>query len=410
MLSDDRSSHAKYIKGMFGLATFYFIVWLLWSFLILGCRHQNAGCLSGQAFPRSSLPTVYSSSEAGNQDVIGEEGSTDEALHVKSNQSTDSFNDSEYRLDENSVITDGTLDLKIHAGHVDMACDVPDPVCYVRCCCPSDAQAVRRRKIGTRIVFVFFGSLVIACTILFITGGYFPMIDATETFSQLLGEGFLIVHRIQWALKVVRKTSAATNHIHQTLVSSLDRLCPNIPVDMLGSVLGVDPRTATLYVERGYSYFLDSVEDKLPLIDSGTNEIDQIIGQVDHRIQQTQENLWVVPVVILCVAIITIVWLLQIFWIMMQEYSQFTYDELAQIRQEQILVWLILPFFVLLTFLLWIIAIGVSIGAIAVTDICLPSPDTSIQIVLQTRNVGMESFLGKSITSYTRVSIFNFAC
>jgi hypothetical protein len=371
MFSNDRQAQAKYIKELVGMISLLLLAWILWSFLLLSCR---ANCVSGKGF-------CFDDSET--QSLLTSDEEDDDAAST---------------FDEHSIVTNAavltTCD-KSETGN-DAAVDRNGSNRSLR------IMAFRRRFI--RIAFLLFGILSAICGALVFSKTYSPVINAAETTSHHLEDVQFIVATIARTMKVIHQTADAAQQIHNDLDAVLDGLCPGMPPDDLAQELGVDPRDVVLLLERGYAEFTESSGSAMAKVDDSTTRIDALLRDVEAGIQEVQDRMWILPLLVLCTTILTVVSLLAVFWVMIQESFPSTHNASSQISFEHIMAWAILPLFVFLTFALWILASAFSIGAVVVTDICLPSPDASIHSILLSQGMDMESFLGKSISSYTSVS------
>jgi hypothetical protein len=389
MFSNDRQAQAKYIKELFGMISLLLLAWILWSFLLLSCR---ADCLSGKGF-------CFDDSET--QSLLTSDEEDDAASTFE--------NDQEDCLDQRSIVTNAavltTCD-KSETGN-DASVDRNGSnrcLCIMAFCCSDEVAPMKRRLKLIRIAFLLFGILSAICGALVFPKTYSPMINAAETTSHHLKDVQFIVATIKRALKVIHQTADAAQHIHNDLDAVLDGLCPGMPPYDLAQELGVDPRDVVLLLERGYAEFTESSGNAMAQVDDSTTKIDALIRNVETGIQEAQDRMWIFPLLVLCTTILTVVSLLAVFWVMIQESFPSTHHALSQISFEHIMAWAILPLLVFLTFALWILTSAFSIGAVVVTDICLPSPDDSIHSILLSQGMDVESFLGKAISSYTSVS------
>lgn len=380
MFSDeDRQAQAQYIKELCGMISIISLTWIVWSFLLLSC---HADCASGKGkdyfddhSDTSNEEDNDDSSQFETDSINNETIATNAAVLTNSNSST---------VDENFSYRCFSI---------------------FSCCCSNQLANRRRRRYIIRAFFALFGLLSAISGALILPKTYSPIINAAETTSHHLEDVQLILSKIQRLLKVVDQTADATLQINAELKDVLPGLCPGLPQSEFVWELGVDPVEIGLVLERGYQDFYTSAGDTIAQVHESTTDIDALIRNVEFGIQSVQDEMWILPLLTIGMTILTCVCLLAVFWAILQErFPSTCYHALSQDRFEQVLAYFILPLFAFLITVIWILLSALAIGAVVVSDICLPSPNSSIHSIISSRGMDMESFLGQSISSYVSVS------
>ncbi|CAJ1956047.1 unnamed protein product [Cylindrotheca closterium] len=347
MLTDNQEAQAQFIKEVLGVATILFSIWLSWSCLLLIFRGAN--CVSEKLyFPQQTSHTSDSTIE-----------STDESSD--GNKETD---------DSSGLSCDSSPDSQVEDAH------------------PSTSYCQSFIKfIGNYWHLIFRTLFAIACmasvcsSVLVFGLTSFPAVSVLESTDHLIEETQLIVTTTQRAMKVIQETSIFTTQIEAKMRSELIGLCPGLPHFYLAHKLGVDPFEFTMFLDRGNEDFATFFQFSGTLDAAGKVET-QLQVAIDG-IQAGQDWIWVLSLLMLCVTTLTLVFLFSMFWAILQEQLDKWHYAEQQGQWENMMSWCIVPLFAIITLMVWVAAISLSIGAIVVTDVCLPTPDESVLFVLR---------------------------
>eukprot|EP00980_Cylindrotheca_fusiformis_P027003 scaffold18384_cov109-Cylindrotheca_fusiformis.AAC.1 len=380
---DDRQAQVQYIKELFGMIFTIFLVGIVWTFLLLSCR---ADCFEKK---------------------------------TKNHDDDNARNDQENN-DRNDDDDDNLSNMAVNGA---MATTTTTPKEKSNCYRTSPKC---RRMMIIRILFIFFGLLLVVSSALFHTKTYSPIVNATDSITyHLLVDVRFVMSKIEKVLKVVHQTLEAVQEIQNDLEMINVPLpppeglllCPDLSAEELANELEVDPQEFVLFLDRSVEGFEDVAGDVMVQLQDSTTEINDIIWNVESVIQLSQDQLWVLPLLTLSATILTTVTLLAVVWAMIQEQRPVSfYYAMSQIRFEQFLGWIILPIFALLTLSLWVVGSAFWLGAIAMSDICLPSPAVTIDYILQEsrRGAGIDmdstSIVGQSISTYMSVRSCAMCC
>lgn len=383
--SDDEREQAKYIKSLIGLVGSILLTWALWSALIFFWKRKSNGCASGQGF-RVEVDefTAANSFSYGNDAHENERTFDDDMTDAK----VDTF-------DESSIVTDETASFD------------GSKMCrqYHRSClCSNDSKNVKQRKFCTRIFYFFFGILSLLCSFMVLNKMYYPIINAAENTSRVLEKVEYIIARAGWTIKVGRQTALTADEIRSDFALSQDQLCPMIPQEHFAHELGVDPTSIILFLDRDFPFFMRSAEGVISSFETTSLQIEMVLDRMEFGIQTVQDQLWILSLLFFLVMALTAVSLFSVLWAACQERFPSTYEEQDQTRMEQVMAWGILPFFFMATFLVWVLVAATSLSTTVITDVCLPSPDVTIQAFLQSQGVDTNSVFGISAASYLDVS------
>lgn len=354
MFTNDHDGQAEYIKGILGVATILFSIWLVWSCLLLMFRGANCDLCCTNQTSNSSKSTT---------------GSTDESLNEEqAMESTNSCSD-----DESSVFS-------FDSSQNRCTDNVQPPSGF-----QSFAKSIRKHAHWILRFGLLISSLaLISSSVLVLGKASFPAISAMETTDHLMEEAQLVFTTTQRAIRVIQETSNVTTLLEAKLKQDLIGLCPDLPHFYLVHELGVDPYDFVLFLHHGNRDFSN-------IFDSSANRalasIGNAVGQLQTArdgIQVVQDWIWILPLLMLCMSIFTLVFIFSVFWAMLQERLDNWYYADQQEQWEKTVSWAVVPVFAILAAVVWAAAIALSTGAIVVTDICLPTPDENILFLLRT--------------------------
>ncbi|KAL3934264.1 MAG: hypothetical protein SGBAC_009977 [Bacillariaceae sp.] len=355
MFTDDHEAQAQYIKELLGVATILFSIWLFWSCFLLMCRGTN--CISEEWC--CPLPTLLSSAAT-------TVSSVNDAFSDEDNKEKDD--------DESGASEESSSD-----SQMDKNDDEPPTSC-----CHSCFKIINNHwHLILRTVFAIACMTSICSSVLVFGLTTFPTVSVFETTDHLMEETQLIVTTTQRAIKLSQEVSTAAIQIETKMKSELIGLCPGLPHFYLVHELGVDPYDFVLFLDRTNEEFSTLVQDSATRALDATVTAEMRLQDARDAIQLGQDWIWILSLLMLCLATLTLTFLLSMFWAIFQEQFDKWYYSGQQQQWENMMSWCIVPVFATITAVIWAAAISLSIGAIVITDVCLPTPDESVLFVLR---------------------------
>jgi ABC-type nickel/cobalt efflux system permease component RcnA len=398
LFSSDREAQLAYVKRLVGLGSFLLAFVLLWFLVLIVLKLKGAevGCASGRAFSRrwDKAPSDKDDSSASyNETCIQDDVSDNEMdekadpLHNGAQPSTDV---DDYARELVAVpIADEEKD-KSSCG-----------------CCSNHPRHVQRRKRRTRIAFLMTGGLSLACGGLLLTHMYRPLEETTETTSQVIGEGQLIIYRMQQVLRVVREAVNVADRMMEQIPLEVSVLCPNVPPSEFITELGVNPQDVVLFLTQEYESFLGPVRDNMDSVEDVASEMYEALADAQTAVAETEERLWVFLVLVISTMGLALISILGV-GVAMHLSTSPEHGVRSSSWTEGILAWIILPLLVLSTVLGWALVVSLCFGTVLTTDVCMAgrseTPDATIEAILRASQLDPHGTTFGLITAYTGVS------
>lgn len=362
------------MNGLVGLGSFLLSLLFLWYLvlLVLKLKGHELGCAGGHAF------TTRTSSKA--------ESFTDSDESSSNNKKSENSDDDRFSA---RFLGGSRRDLPKESSS--------------RGCCPNSGLHVQRRKLRTRMVFLFFAFISLFCSVLIVTRTYHQLQTATDNVSKVIDEGEEIVGSVDSVIEAVGSAIQIADNILETIPLEFAQLCPDVPPEFFKPQLGVDPRDVVSFLDREYNPFIVYAQENMGALQEVTVQFRGILGDIDNVTQESEDRLWVLPMLIMCITIFTVFSAIGTLVAIYREAIAGSKPTPC----DKFLSWFILPAMIMWTILAWTLVICFCFGTVLTSDVCVSSggPDVMIQNILEAHHVDPDTTTFSLIAAYTGVSL-----
>lgn len=358
-LSPQRRNQVDYSYGLIFFATLVIAIAFCWGLvlLLLKCRSEDTGCAAGHAFKTSYDPT---------QSSWGDNGSTISGGFDSSLES-----DSQGR----SSAGPPQLRPRFHYG---------------------DQLVVNRtRAKRTRIVFLFFGLAAISCVTTFVIFSFARLRDSLNGSEEALVSIQEVFDQVDYSIRSIVSAGDHAESIVATIDLSISSICPNATINE--DIAGIDLGSFSDLTKDEFLELKSILAENLTLVNDTLASIQDIKDQVEQSISYTEEYSWVVPGILLGVAVAIILAMLGVV---------LAWKEKSGRRVQGFMSYGVLPFLIALCLVCWIGTISAGVGAMSSGDACIAGgdpggPDATIANILERHNLDQNSTAYKMIYGYT---------
>ncbi|KAG7348815.1 hypothetical protein IV203_011412 [Nitzschia inconspicua] len=245
-------------------------------------------------------------------------------------------------------------------------------------CCSGNPKQVSARKFRTRFFYGLFALISLICCALLMTKMYYPLEDSATTTAQVVQDSQQVVSEIDAILAILRDTATVVQSIYDSTPLSYQRLCPNFSVDNFATVFGFDPQSVIDTIATEYSSHINGAVDLINDAQAISDTVDRILSDVDTSLQNTEDYLWIVPLLICFSMLVTFALVGLMCAVTYKEYTTHGGNSTEKApRIENLFGWTFLPLQVIVVIVAWGLVIAFCFGTSVTTDTCIPTMATT---------------------------------
>lgn len=373
-LFDESGSNKGYRSGLMFLSCILGGILLIWSFILVALKLKGSavGCAAGNAFRAEVDKGNRAASDSTN---IEESPEQIEDVTTAIEYDDASFHSSISSVEENLEIEDNDEGTEYSS--------VPMP---------------SRRERRTQVVFMIFGLMNMASlslALIYLVGPLRQSADDTLEHTKGLRE---VISQVNASVNAFSMGIQNSFGIVKDLPLTRNDVCPQGRSDTMEAVMGFDMESVIdLYLR---DYFELSVE-----ISQSIEEVEQIIdyvsnslNSVDKVANETDSYIWIVPAVLLALGTLTAIFLFGVFLAWKRDSNR---------NLQRFLSYGILPFFVIITLVCWVLATGAAISAAIGTDACTSgssngSPSDTVDAILDRNGIDQNDLAYSFAAAYSK--------
>jgi len=408
----------SYRAGLIFLMCLISAVWFVWTALLiwLKCNGKSVGCAAGHSFDsfKASQPgekeeeDVCSASEGEDGDAISETSSiSNESLE---DGTADPLEDDmpkqekERELDGGSVEENASFQSSFRSAYTSVGGDYSMDENASQPQQPKalasdntvvdDTQSLRARR--TRICFLFFGLVTLACVPLIFVFSFKPMVAAEDESNSYVSDSRAIISEATAALENILSASSNSSAILENLPMDLDVICPNISAVELEAELAVNLESMVGLVRAKYARVESQVAQNVSDVQEVLLYYEDAINLVESAYDKAAPYFWLVPTILFSLTAFTAVAMIGVF--------------LAWKRQsnrgfQRFLSSTVLPSLMVLSLACWVGAITSAVTSAVGSDACLSgsstgSPDETFSNILLDHGFDANSPAYDYLTAY----------
>ena len=367
----------SYRGGLIFLACLFLGIVFIWSFILLSlkCKGDAVGCASGGAFRQENEHDV--------DKRIGSR-STEESTGTRQGGSMlkNDFDDSSFH---SSIPSDEEDQQSLHAMSTDQ------PSVYSAAFRPS------RREKRTQIAFFFFGSLTFACIPLALIFSVEPLKDSVNESLEHVEDAREVVNQVNVSLNTIKRGIASSLDIVQGLPLTQSEVCPEGNATTMESELGFQIDSVIGFYSQAYATVETQVSDGMKDITKMIDATQDSLDVIETAASKTENVAWVVPTLLLALGTLTTIALFGVVVAWKRNSNQIF---------QRFLSYGILPFFIAISLVCWIMGIGAAVSTAVGSDICTSgkshgSPAATLEALLEELDVDSDSIARVLVASYT---------
>lgn len=392
LFSSDREEQRDYIDGLLVILAILSSVCFIWVFvlIVLKCNGEEAGCASGRAFvnhdPEDEEEINYETDEGKTEDeVVSTSYSSDGSVTSVSSRKplfSESGNTATENpksdFDHNNIDYDYSRRMKWkwmggkqnRNDEREKESDTEESLFVIK----NNPHEYR-----TRLVFLFFASMVLICAplTLFLTIG--PLKEgAIENSKNLMLRIQNSMDEVESSLSTIDTASLSTIELVTSLPTRLDTVCPLVNDAFFESFLGVDIRDIIGTVVEQQDRLEEEIENKLSIGYSFVNRVERGLSAFEISVGKSEDYLWIIPALLLSISVLSTISILGVV---------LAWKKKSGVGLQRIMSYIVLPLLILAAITCWLIVVLLSLSTMVGTDVCLSSssngtPDQTIQEIL----------------------------
>mmetsp|Transcript_58465 Transcript_58465/g.143000 ORF Transcript_58465/g.143000 Transcript_58465/m.143000 type:complete len:861 (+) Transcript_58465:464-3046(+) len=257
------------------------------------------------------------------------------------------------------------------------------------------------REFRTRICFLFFAMISLACIPLILVFSFGPMKDATTQSEEITLDVQNMVDQVNSFLQSIEVGSINALDTVSTTPTDLQKICPNVAQDELENVLGIDLMEIINQVADEYDRLKQEVSSQLAMGNAIADQVQTGITTFEVSVDETEQYLWIIPGLLFGVGILTAISILGVI---------LAWKDRSGSRFQCTMSWVILPLLCTAMMACWGCVMAYSFSSMVGTDACtssssVGSPDQTIQEVLSLHQLDQNSTIYQLASAYTNQCI-----
>ncbi|CAB9498006.1 expressed unknown protein [Seminavis robusta] len=373
LVSQDPQVQEDYKDGLVALSCFlggFFVIWgLVLIFLMI--KGKSVGCASGRAFgsigsgqqstgsqkqPQDeSHSSVHSEEEPPTANEYAKDAEGGEELETESFSSSLCSSDAASRFDSfdtSASFNDGSID----ANH----------------------RFESPRATRTRIAFLVFACIVLACVPLALAFAFAPMKETTKSVAGQVEVIEDVLVQVRAALKTISTASESTNAILSQTNTNHSTFCPNLNNSQFDQTLAEHLQRLSYLIGEHFDYLDGRITGNTTELHESLDTVEDAILVIDGSNHQVEGIVWLVPGLLLAVSIVSA---LATFGVIL------AWKQDSGVRLQRCMSYGVLPTLAALCIMCVILAIATTVATAASSDFCLQgsssgSPDFTVPEML----------------------------
>jgi hypothetical protein len=385
----------EYQNGLIALAGIFGGILFLWGAILVGftCRGKSTGCASGRAFEPyegGEEEEMNEPSGGGSTYLEGDLTASVESVHghhgynqanAKNGDVPAAGDDTSVRSSLPSDVDDSSWEPSLNGYSVDETLPPkPNP---------------RERR--TRIAFIIFSLITLACVPLALIFSFVPLKDTAVSSDVYVSKARGIVDEVRASFTMITSATESSIEIMEGTPLDFNIICPQVARNDASDVLGVDIDAIVQVLLADYAEVERAVSRDLSEVDRVLNHFEDALDYVERAYDEVEAYVWAVPGILLGLSVVTLITLTAVVMAGKRESSR---------RFQRLVSYGVLPFFIAFSVTCWAVTIAAAVSAAMSSDACTPgsssgSPDDTIRAILQAEGVDSDSVVFEFVAAYT---------
>jgi len=400
LFSSVREEQRDYIDGLLVVSVIFSVLFFIWAFIltVLKCKGKEVGCASGRAFVNSRPKNERNETDVTKiqDDVVSTSVSSNESSSVSSSRPL--FSEHGNIVIEKS--SSDFIDANNHHSRREKWSSIrrQSKKTTKRNIDSPDVTKTNRRERRTRLVFIFFASMVLICAPFTLSLSFGPIKEVTTQSSEnLILMIRTTINEVETSLSTIDSASSSAIELVSSVPTDLNIICPLVNETAFESLLGVDIRDIIGTIVEQQDRLREEVESRLSVGQSFVNGLEEGLSSLEISIDKSGEFVWIVPGLLFGICVLAIASILGVV---------LAWKEKSGVGLQRVMSYVVLPLLILTAVVFWLIVVLSSLSTMIGTDVCLSSssngsPDQTIQEILSVVGHGMDDTIFQLVSTNT---------